>query len=196
MTQHQAWFGLKTKSLLVPTKRSWVRHVLNNGCGINVSPKSNIIMVIMVFSLPRNTVTIVMRKDKVNLTQGLALNTKMHMLRESSKQSCTSHGPLWSMLPLHWTDCGSDDLSLWSFAVKHSVWIYNCVPNAWSGLTPLELVTKEQSDFKDILHCHVWGCPVYVLEAKLQNDQISFLSGIGELVWENLLGFQMNIHHW
>ena len=36
-------------------KRSWVRHVSNNGCGINVSPKSNIIMVIMVFSLQRNT---------------------------------------------------------------------------------------------------------------------------------------------
>jgi transposase InsO family protein len=40
---------------------------------------------------------------------------------------------------------------------------YNCVPNAWSGLTPLELVTKERSDYKDILCCHVWGCPVYVL---------------------------------
>ncbi len=40
---------------------------------------------------------------------------------------------------LHWADRGSDDLSLWSFTVKHSVWIYNCVPNAWSGLTPLEL---------------------------------------------------------
>jgi hypothetical protein len=47
---------------------------------------------------------------------------------------------------LHWTDRGSDDLSLWSFGVKHSVWIYNRVPNAQSGLTPLELVTKERSD--------------------------------------------------
>jgi len=47
---------------------------------------------------------------------------------------------------LHWTDRGSDDLSLGSFVVKHSVWINNHVPNAWSGLTPLELVTKEQSD--------------------------------------------------
>jgi hypothetical protein len=43
---------------------------------------------------------------------------------------------------------------------------YNCVPNAWSGLTPLELVTKERSDYMDILRCHVWGCPVYVLQAK------------------------------
>jgi len=72
---------------------------------------------------------------------------------------------------LHWTDRGSDDLSLWSFAVKHSVWIYNRVPNAWSGPTPLELVTKERSDYREILRCHVWGCPVNVLEAKLKNDQ-------------------------
>ena len=76
-----------------------VRHVSNNGCGINVSLKSNIIMVITVFSLLRNTVAIVTRKDKVNLSQGLALNTKMHMLSEPSKQSCTWHGPLWSMPP-------------------------------------------------------------------------------------------------
>ena len=26
---------------------------------------------------------------------------------------------------LHWTESGSDDISLWSFAVKHSVWVYN-----------------------------------------------------------------------
>jgi transposase InsO family protein len=25
---------------------------------------------------------------------------------------------------LHWTERGSDDLSLWSFAVKHSVWMF------------------------------------------------------------------------
>ena len=72
---------------------------------------------------------------------------------------------------LHWSERGSDDLSLWSFAVKHSVWIYNRVPNARSGLTPLELITKERSDYRDLLRCHVWGCPVFVLEAKLQNDQ-------------------------
>ncbi len=35
---------------------------------------------------------------------------------------------------LHWTERGSDNLSLWSFAVKHSVWIYNRVPNAWSSV--------------------------------------------------------------
>jgi hypothetical protein len=42
---------------------------------------------------------IVTRKDKVNLSQGLVLNTKMHVLREPSKQSCTWHKPLWYMPP-------------------------------------------------------------------------------------------------
>ncbi len=72
---------------------------------------------------------------------------------------------------LHWIERGSDNLSLWSFAVKHSVWVYNHVPNVRSGLTPLELIIRECSDSKDLLRCHVWGCPVFVLEAKLQNDQ-------------------------
>ncbi len=57
----------------------------DNGCGISVSPKSNIIMVMMVFPLLRNTIAIVTRKDKVNLSQGLALSTKMHVLNEPSK---------------------------------------------------------------------------------------------------------------
>ncbi len=72
---------------------------------------------------------------------------------------------------LDWTERGSDNLSLWSFAVKHLVWVYNCVLNVRLGLTPLELITRERSDYKDLLCCHVWGCPVFVLEAKLQNDQ-------------------------
>jgi len=56
-------------------------------------------MVIMVFSLMRNTIVIVTRKDKVNLSQGLVLNTKMYVLREPSKQSCTWYKPLWYMPP-------------------------------------------------------------------------------------------------
>jgi hypothetical protein len=48
----------------------------------------------MVFSLLRNTVVIVKRKDRVNLSQGLALNTKMHVLREPSKHFQTWSHPI------------------------------------------------------------------------------------------------------
>lgn len=72
---------------------------------------------------------------------------------------------------LHWSEQGVDDLSLWSFAVQHAVWVYNRIPNRQSGMTPLELLTNIKSDHRDLLRSHVWGCPVFVLDPKLQNDQ-------------------------
>ena len=71
---------------------------------------------------------------------------------------------------LHWTERGVDDVSLWSFAVKHAAWIYNRLPNRVSGLTPLELLTKTKADHRDLLRTHVWGCPAYVLDPSLQNN--------------------------
>ena len=47
---------------------------------------------------------------------------------------------------LHWSERGADNISLWGFAVKHSVWLYNRLPNIESGITPLEFMTKSQSD--------------------------------------------------
>jgi len=58
---------------------------------------------------------------------------------------------------LHWTDMGTDDISLWPFAVKHVVWLYNRITNYESGLTPLELLTKQKADHRDIIRSHVWG---------------------------------------
>ena len=72
---------------------------------------------------------------------------------------------------LHWTEQGVDDLSLWGFAVKHAAWIHNRIPNRTSGLTPLELLTKTKADHRDLLHSHVWGCPVFVLDPKLQDGK-------------------------
>ena len=72
---------------------------------------------------------------------------------------------------LHWTDRGSDDILLWPFAVKHAVWLYNHVPNHFSRLTRLELLTKSKADHRDLLRSHVWGCPAIVLDPKPQNDQ-------------------------
>ena len=35
----------------------------------------------------------------------------------------------------------------------------------------MELLTKTKSNHRDLRRSHVWGCHVYILEAKLQNDQ-------------------------
>ncbi len=72
---------------------------------------------------------------------------------------------------LHRSKYGADNLALWRFAVKHAVWLHNRIPNRLSGLTPLELLTNTKANHYDLLHTHVWGCPVYVLDPKLQDGQ-------------------------
>ena len=68
---------------------------------------------------------------------------------------------------LHWTENGVNDITLWSFAVNHSVWVFNKVPNQESGISPMEILTKTKFNHRDLRRSHVWGCPVFVLEAKL-----------------------------
>ncbi len=57
------------------------------------------------------------------------------------------------------------------FVVHHTVWLYNCLPNGVPGWSPMEIVTGTHSDHRDLLCTHVWGCPVYVLDPKLQDGQ-------------------------
>eukprot|EP00804_Cyclotella_cryptica_P017353 CCRYP_020903-RA/>CCRYP_020903-RA protein AED:0.09 eAED:0.09 QI:0/-1/0/1/-1/1/1/0/153 len=72
---------------------------------------------------------------------------------------------------LHWSGRGVDDLALWGFAVKHAAWVYNLVPSRLLGLTPLELLTKTKADHRDLIPSHVWGCPVFVFDPKLQDGK-------------------------
>jgi hypothetical protein len=55
--------------------------------------------------------------------------------------------------------------------VNHAAWLYNQIPQRFSGITPLEMVTNFKSDHRDLMRTHVWGCPAYVLEAKLQDGK-------------------------
>ena len=72
---------------------------------------------------------------------------------------------------LHWSSDGADDLQLWSFAVDYAAWLYNRIPQQRSGLSPLEFLTSTKTDHSDLRRAHVWGCPVYVLDAKLQDGK-------------------------
>ena len=63
---------------------------------------------------------------------------------------------------------------LWPMAIDHAVWLYNCIPDEVTGLMPLELWAKSTcTSTKEILsNCHVWGCPIFILEPKLQKGCI------------------------
>ena len=68
----------------------------------------------------------------------------------------------------HWTECDVDGIALWGFAVKHASWIYNCIPNQYTGISPMEMLTNVKADHCDLLCTHVWDCPTYVLDPTLQ----------------------------
>ena len=98
-------------------------------------------------------------------------------------------------LSFHWGYHGVDDLSLWSFAVNHSAWVNNIVPNKILGITLIEMPNKTKSNHRDLRSAHVWGCHVFVLEAKLQDDhklsKWNRRSRLGQF-----LGFLMNTPRW
>jgi hypothetical protein len=68
------------------------------------------------------------------------------------------------------------DSSLWPMAVDYAVHVFNHVPNAVSGISPIELVTRLAQPNKDFKHLHVWGSPTYVLDPTLQSGR-NFQSG-------------------
>jgi hypothetical protein len=64
------------------------------------------------------------------------------------------------------------DLALWPFALDHAVYLWNNMPQRESRMSPLELFTGQKFPSYDHLQrLHVWGCPVYVLDPKLQDGK-------------------------
>jgi hypothetical protein len=77
-----------------------------------------------------------------------------------------SRGPLHSIIL--WPD--QADLSLWPFALDHAVFLWNNIPSQTSSLAPIEVFTKTRfPNYNHLRRLHVWGCPVYVLDPKLQD---------------------------
>ncbi|KAL7481972.1 hypothetical protein ACHAW6_007658 [Cyclotella cf. meneghiniana] len=70
---------------------------------------------------------------------------------------------------LNWGEDGSDDITLWPFEVDYSEWLYNRISQWFNGITPLKMVTQSKRDHHDLMWTHAWGCPVYMLEALLQD---------------------------
>ncbi len=72
---------------------------------------------------------------------------------------------------LHCSKYGTGNLAPWGFAMKHAVWLHNCIPNHLSGLTLMELLTKSKTNQYHLLHTGDWGCPVHILDPKLHDRQ-------------------------
>jgi hypothetical protein len=56
--------------------------------------------------------------------------------------------------------------------MQHAIWIWNHLPKKDMKLAPIELFSGTKLASHDYLQqLHVWGCPVYVLDPKLQDGK-------------------------
>ena len=70
---------------------------------------------------------------------------------------------------IHWPDVAT--ATLWPLAVDHAVYLYNHMPNPANGLSPHDLMTKTRWPQSQLADCHVWGCPVYVLDKTISDGK-------------------------
>jgi len=57
---------------------------------------------------------------------------------------------------------------LWPMALKHAQYLHNHLPN-YNNICPMDLVLRTTVPRQSLRNLHVWGCPVYVLDPKLQD---------------------------
>jgi hypothetical protein len=71
---------------------------------------------------------------------------------------------------LHWPDQAR--LDLWPFALEHAVYLGNHLPRKDTLIAPVELfMGATLTDYHHISRARIWGCPVYVLDPKLQDGK-------------------------
>ena len=70
---------------------------------------------------------------------------------------------------IHWPETA--DSQLWPMAVRHAVYIYNRMPRLESGLSPHDAFTRIRWRLSLFHACHVWGCPLYVLDKRLADGK-------------------------
>jgi transposase InsO family protein len=60
-------------------------------------------------------------------------------------------------------------LDLWPLAIQYAVWVHNRLPPNGAGWAPEELWSRTKQRESHLSRAHTFGCPVYVLDPKLQD---------------------------
>ncbi len=72
-------------------------------------------------------------------------------------------------LATHWPQYA--DSKFWPQATDYAVWVFNRLPSFDSGIAPDEIWSGVWAHGTDMTRAHAFGCPVYVLEASLQDGK-------------------------
>jgi transposase InsO family protein len=72
---------------------------------------------------------------------------------------------------IHATLCwpGRPFIDMWPLAMNYAAWVHNRLPPGGDGLSPEEIWSSTRVVESHLPRAHVFGCPVYVLDPKLQD---------------------------
>ena len=70
---------------------------------------------------------------------------------------------------IHWPDATS--LDHWPMALDYAIYLLNRIPRTDTGLSPYDIFFGITSDNSELKNAHVWGCPTYVLDPKIQDKK-------------------------
>ncbi len=70
---------------------------------------------------------------------------------------------------IHWP--AETKIELWPFAVDYAVYLWNRLPKKDTGLAPIELFSGVTMNVDILQKMRVFGCPCYVLDAKVQDGK-------------------------
>ena len=70
---------------------------------------------------------------------------------------------------IRWPD--QTDSTLWPLAVDYAVHLHNNLPRDRVKYSPIEIFCGSKSEHYELKQARVWGCPVYVLDASLQDGK-------------------------
>jgi hypothetical protein len=71
-------------------------------------------------------------------------------------------------LQIHWPN--KFNTKLWPFALSYTAWLYNHIPKS-NGLAPIEIFCGTRTSCDYLRRARVFGCPVYVLDPRLQDGK-------------------------
>ncbi len=67
----------------------------------------------------------------------------------------------------HWP--AQANVRFWPQAIDYALWVFNCLPNLVNGSSPNKIWSSCRAPTEEFNWSHVFGCPVYVLDATLQD---------------------------
>ena len=75
--------------------------------------------------------------------------------------------------------------------IDYDIWIYNQIPEIQYGLSDTNIFSGSIFDLvsENLSNCHVWGCPIYILEPSFKKTGVKPPKGYPSILREVNMGF-------